>query len=246
MFPGAALAALTLASTQLKSRPIPNRSTSAIPLACSLSLVFHVGLLALVILWPRNVRSTPLEGSGVVLVDAVDANVAPFPTPTDVESSPPIRKAARAGRGELRRRRPQRAATVARPAPVELALPAPPSPPAAVIQPDSAPGTPQPRRWLHGDEAKNLRIHDPLPSLPEPLRASRVTKAVLFEICVSEKGAIESVTVPDASGGVLVNALRTAIWSWRYRPLLIDGSPTPFCHSTRIRYDWSDDSPPGA
>ena len=192
-------------------------------------------------LWPRNAGSTPLEGPNVVLVDTVETPVATFPTPADIESAQPIREASRAPRGEPRRRRPRRVAIVARPAAFESVSPPPQAAPAEVIQPEALPATPQSRRWLDGDEARDLRVHDSLPLLPEGLRASRVNEAVLFEICVSEKGTIESVTVPDAGGGVLVSALRTAIWSWRYRPLLINGSPAPFCHSTRIRYEYSRD-----
>jgi Gram-negative bacterial TonB protein C-terminal len=239
MFPDGASAVLALPSAEMKSRLIPRRSKSAIPLACGFSLVFHVGLIALVTIWPRHARSTPLEGSSLVLVDTIEAPGATFPTPPDIESARPIREATRAPRGEPRRRPPRRVAIVVRPAHVESAPQAPPAPTAEVIQPDSPPARPQPRRWLDGDAARNLRIHDPLPRLPGPLRASRFDGAVLFEICVSEKGTIESVTVPDASGGSLVSALRTAIWSWRYRPLLINGSPAPFCHSTRIRYEYS-------
>jgi len=41
-----------------------------------------------------------------------------------------------------------------------------------------------------------------------------------------------------AEGGMAAfdHTLRAAIRSWRYRPLVVNGAPTPFCHFMKIKY----------
>ncbi len=98
---------------------------------------------------------------------------------------------------------------------------------------------PPPPKWIDADLAKELRTHDPLPRLPPAMRAASVNYVVLFEICVSREGTVTDVTVPGARNDPLVDALRATVRTWRYRPLVVNGSAVPFCHLTRIRYVYS-------
>jgi hypothetical protein len=92
------------------------------------------------------------------------------------------------------------------------------------------------RPVLSAAAAKALRIHDVYPVPPEPLRPPGVAHVVVADICVSARGLVSDVSVASGGAAALEGALRTAIRTWRYRPLLLEGTPTPFCHAMRFIY----------
>jgi hypothetical protein len=84
--------------------------------------------------------------------------------------------------------------------------------------------------------ARGLRLYDDFPSLPERLRNGHFRRTLLASVCVSTHGAVSDVHVVAAGVDVLEDALRRSIRTWRYRPLVVDGAATPFCHEISINY----------
>jgi hypothetical protein len=83
--------------------------------------------------------------------------------------------------------------------------------------------------------ARALRVHEFFPVIGA-LHPGRQPEPVMLEVCVSEGGAVSSVGTGGATDAVGLR-LRAAVLTWRYRPLVIDGRPTPFCHWLRVTYE---------
>jgi hypothetical protein len=84
--------------------------------------------------------------------------------------------------------------------------------------------------------AQALRVYDVFPSMPDAMRAAGLAAAVNVEICVSNLGDVSEVTMNREAAPVLKDVLRSAIRTWRYRPLVLAGNATPFCHEMQLRY----------
>jgi outer membrane biosynthesis protein TonB len=84
--------------------------------------------------------------------------------------------------------------------------------------------------------AQALRVYDVFPSMPDAMRAAGIAAAVSVEICVTDSGNVSEVTLDTATAPALRDVLRSAIRTWRYRPLVLAGSATPFCHDMQVRY----------
>ena len=85
--------------------------------------------------------------------------------------------------------------------------------------------------------AAGLRVYDNFPRMPDPLRSPGVQYVVLADVCVSERGVVDRVRVSAPAGAAaLEHALTDAIRTWRYRPLMTSGGPSPFCHQVNMRY----------
>jgi outer membrane biosynthesis protein TonB len=125
-------------------------------------------------------------------------------------------------------------------APKILATPA--LPPAAattqiVAQPPRAAPAAATRPYLSPGVASGLRIYDNFPRMPEPLRGPGAQYLVMADVCVSERGVVDRVRVSAPAGAAaLEHALTDAIRTWRYRPLMTGGGPSPFCHMVNMRY----------
>ena len=83
--------------------------------------------------------------------------------------------------------------------------------------------------------ARSLRVHDVFPRMPELLRLQQRTETVDAQICVSVDGSVSGVRMRGGSA-TLENVLREAFLKWRYRPLLLQGTATPFCHDLHLVY----------
>jgi hypothetical protein len=84
--------------------------------------------------------------------------------------------------------------------------------------------------------ARGLRLYDDFPSLPEHLRNGHFRRTLVASVCVSSGGAVSDVHVAAAGVPPLEDALRRSIRTWRYRPLMVDGAATPFCHEIAVHY----------
>jgi len=113
---------------------------------------------------------------------------------------------------------------------------------AADRAPPPAPAPPlasaAPARWLQlpARIAKALRLYDTFPRLPEPLRAPGAAYVVVLDVCVSNEGAVSDVMITRGATDPLDTAVRAAVRTWRYRPLIVAGTPMPFCHVVQIDY----------
>jgi hypothetical protein len=94
---------------------------------------------------------------------------------------------------------------------------------------------PPPAMYVPASVAQSLRLDDPYPDLPDHMRGSRPLTA-LVEICVSDRGLVHQVTLDHAAPPALAQILTAAIRTWRYRPLIAQGHPQPFCHVMQISY----------
>ena len=84
--------------------------------------------------------------------------------------------------------------------------------------------------------ARSLRLYDVFPRIPEPLRTTRGEHAMTVDVCVSERGQVSQVNITPGNVDLLVRALREAVQTWRYRPLMVAGTARPFCHVMRVVY----------
>jgi TonB family protein len=147
-------------------------------------------------------------------------------------------------------RRPRRPTPLPPPPPDPTSDLPPATPPPAAPRPavslDAAPtqiaGQPprssaRARTYLAPGVAAGLRIYDSFPRMPDPLRGPGVQYVVLADVCVSERGVVDRVQVSAPAGAAaLQHAVTDAIRTWRYRPLMIGGGPSPFCHQVNMRY----------
>jgi hypothetical protein len=86
--------------------------------------------------------------------------------------------------------------------------------------------------FLPPTQAEHQRISAPVPI---PALARTPGWAVL-KVCVGVSGAVEAITVLDATDARAAGAVVAQVHTWRYRPYLLDGAPVRFC--TPFRYAW--------
>jgi len=68
------------------------------------------------------------------------------------------------------------------------------------------------------------------PPFPPSLRANVGTDYILLaKICVTTTGAVQSVTLLKKSDPLLNDSVERTVKTWRYRPLLANSTPVPFC-----------------
>lgn len=98
-------------------------------------------------------------------------------------------------------------------------------------------------RLLTPQIAKGLLLIDPNDEryrvrLPPALVRAGVTVTAVVYVCVSVQGTVSGVRVVKGAGPAIDPQLPAVIGRWRYRPLLIDGRPTPFCY--HLAYEYSE------
>jgi protein TonB len=69
--------------------------------------------------------------------------------------------------------------------------------------------------------------------LPPPLARSGETYVAMLQVCVSAQGAVTGVQLMKGASPAIDAQFPRVIGRWRYRPLLADGQPTPFCYLLR-------------
>jgi protein TonB len=69
--------------------------------------------------------------------------------------------------------------------------------------------------------------------LPQALARSGETYVAMLHVCVSAQGAVTRVQLMKGAGPAIDSQFPAVIGRWRYRPLLTDGVPTPFCFPLR-------------
>ena len=73
--------------------------------------------------------------------------------------------------------------------------------------------------------------------LPPPLARSGETYVALLKVCVSAQGTVSAVQLMKSATPAVDSQFPSVIGRWRYRPLLVEGVPTPFCYP--LRYEVS-------
>lgn len=67
--------------------------------------------------------------------------------------------------------------------------------------------------------------------IPKALTAGDVEYRTVARICVASNGSVNSVSITKSAGPAVDKAVATAMRRWRYRPLMVGGTSTPFCYS---------------
>lgn len=73
--------------------------------------------------------------------------------------------------------------------------------------------------------------------LPPPLARSGETYVAMLKVCVSAQGTVTNVQLMKSATPAIDGQFPSVIGRWRYRPLIADGVPTPFCYP--LRYEVS-------
>ena len=97
-------------------------------------------------------------------------------------------------------------------------------------------------RQLAPQIAKGLLLIDPNDeryrvSLPPALERAGASLVAIVRVCVSSEGAVTEVRLIRGAGPAVDGQIPVVLGRWRYRPLLIDGKPTPFCYP--LKYEIS-------
>jgi hypothetical protein len=209
--------------------------------ACAVSLSCH--LVAVTLLAGRAPSAyvpAPFDGVITVIPDATaePAGDQTAPPPARTESRAPRARSPWLGHAP-RRPRPRPVGALRPPEPkAEQPIP-PPTAPRPIAHTgagvtSTARPTPAPV-VLDAGVARGLRIYDVFPRMPETLRQAPHAESIRAEICVSEQGKVRDVRLRGGST-LLENTVRPALLTWRYRPYLVNGTPTPFCHHLRLNY----------
>lgn len=93
------------------------------------------------------------------------------------------------------------------------------------------------RRVLAHEQATALRVHDVFPRMPEALWPGWRPYIVALEVCVDEEGGVGEVHLLSSAAPRLDQMVAAAARTWRYHPLVLAGTPIPFCHAVVIKYE---------
>jgi protein TonB len=97
-------------------------------------------------------------------------------------------------------------------------------------------------RLLAPQVARGLLLIDPSDeryrvSLPPALERAGATLSAIVRVCVSAQGTVTEVRIVRGAGPAVDGQIPAVLGRWRYRPLTIDGKPTPFCYP--LKYEIS-------
>ena len=112
------------------------------------------------------------------------------------------------------------------------APPPPPPPPPKPTGPKIVSASVGRGQLLIDPNAERYRV-----KLPLALARSGDTYTAMLRLCVSAEGGVTSVQVLKGAGAALDGQFPSVMGRWRYRPLSVDGVPTPFCYL--LRYEVS-------
>jgi hypothetical protein len=216
-------------------------SARAVLFGCASSAAIHAATIVVV---SRATTPPPIA----VLVShelevAITVTLESSPSPEVVDGDRPSRRGPEQSSPS--------AAKARRPLHPVLAVTAPISPPEPAVLPviaervDASPSPsasearPQPvgTATVSPEVARALRVYDSFPTITGDPAARH--QQVALEVCVSERGLVSRATVGASAMNAFQERVRAAVLTWRYRPLLLDGRPTPFCHLLRVIYERS-------
>jgi protein TonB len=80
------------------------------------------------------------------------------------------------------------------------------------------------------------KLSGAMPDLPGVLSRAGATYLVMAKICVGVSGAVDTVTLMKRAEPTLDNNVIAAVKAWRFRPLMANGTPAPFCYFGRFDF----------
>jgi len=102
--------------------------------------------------------------------------------------------------------------------------------------PTEAPAPPPVAVRIGGQIKTPKLLYSPAPVYPELARAARIKGMVMVEAQVGADGRVQSVKVLN-SQTVFEEAALEAVKQWRYVPLLLNGTPTPFILTVTVVFN---------
>lgn len=103
--------------------------------------------------------------------------------------------------------------------------------PGGVIGP--AAGAP---KFLPPNMAKQQLISGPDPPFPPSLNHGGIVYRVLVKICVTTAGGVDKITLMKGADSLLDTNVLTTVKTWRFRPLLANNAPVPFCYPATFEF----------
>lgn len=112
------------------------------------------------------------------------------------------------------------------------------------IPPPPPPAPPPPRAPVRvGGQIETpalVRKVDPI--YPDVAVSARIRGVVILEANVDRDGRVTDVKVLRTANRLLDDAAITAVRQWRYRPLILNGSPEPFILTVVLTFSLVEDS----
>jgi hypothetical protein len=162
-----------------------------------------------------GITPTVLDTAPVTAPEPVAGTAPPPPAPAATTPSPPPAETPPPAPA------PVPVATKIEPAPPPPSRPAPPPPPvkktAKIVPPTAV-----------------TRISGTMPKIEAKIRGKNVSGDVVAKICIDESGRVSSVDVAKAAPEIK-EQVHAAMKSWRYKPYLDGGQPTPACFGTMMK-----------
>jgi protein TonB len=97
------------------------------------------------------------------------------------------------------------------------------------------PGAP-PAKFLPPNLGANQKLAGDDPPFPASLRRSGAVYRVLAKICVGTTGSVDKVTILKGADPQLDDGVMSTVRSWRFRPLLANATPIPFCYPATFEF----------
>jgi len=91
-------------------------------------------------------------------------------------------------------------------------------------------------KFLPPNMAKQQLIDGPNPELPAALNRGDYLYRVLVKICVSTAGTVDRVTLMKGADALLDDAVMSKVKTWKFRALLANNVPVPFCYPATFEF----------
>jgi TonB family protein len=84
--------------------------------------------------------------------------------------------------------------------------------------------------------AKQQLVSGPDPPFPPSLNHGGNIYRVLVKICVTTNGNVDRVTLMKGADSLLDEGVLSTVKTWRFRPLLANNTPVPFCYPATFEF----------
>jgi len=91
-------------------------------------------------------------------------------------------------------------------------------------------------KFLPPNMAKQQLLDGPEPELPSALNRGDYLYRVLVKICVSTAGTVDKVTLMKGADSLLDAAVLSKVKTWKFRALLANNVPVPFCYPATFEF----------
>jgi TonB family protein len=83
--------------------------------------------------------------------------------------------------------------------------------------------------------AINPNVDPYVVKVPPMLAQEGATFNAIVRLCVSAEGNVTSVQIQRGAGPAIDSQIPSVMGRWRYRPLIRDGQPVPFCYAVNYQ-----------